>query len=182
MVHFYPVVIALCVASVASAQCPYADPVRLAARTPESNMGGSRDHMKEYEFDDSEGFLTSDVGGPMSDQESLKAGERGSTLLEDFIFRQKMTHFDHERVSFHNHLGCGHEADVRQVPERAVHARGTGAYGTFTSYDDFSNLTAASFLGAKDKKTPMFVRFSTVVGSRGSPDTARDVRGFATRL
>lgn len=56
--------------------------------------------MKEYEFDDSEGFLTSDAGGPMGDQGSLKAGERGSTLLEDFIFRQKMTHFDHERVSF----------------------------------------------------------------------------------
>lgn len=63
-----------------------------------------------------------------------------------------------------------------------MHARGVGAYGTFTSYDDFSNLTAASFLGKKDKKTPMFVRFSTVLGSRGSADTVRDVRGFASRL
>lgn len=69
-----------------------------------------------------------------------------------------------------------------KVPERAVHARGTGAYGTFTSYGDYSNITAASFLGAKDKKTPMFVRFSTVLGSRGSADTVRDIHGFATRL
>ena len=68
------------------------------------------------------------------------------------------------------------------MPERAVHARGAGAYGTFTSYGDFSNITAASFLGAKDKKTPTFVRFSTVAGSRGSADTARDVHGFAVRL
>ncbi|KAJ3482256.1 hypothetical protein NLG97_g7619 [Lecanicillium saksenae] len=130
-----------------------------------SNKDGSRAHMKSYEVDDSSGYLTSEVGGPFGDQESLKAGERGPTLLEDFIFRQKITHFDHERV-----------------PERAVHARGTGAYGTFTSYGDFSNITAASFLGAKDKKTPMFVRFSTVLGSRGSADTVRDIHGFATRF
>ena len=69
-----------------------------------------------------------------------------------------------------------------QVPERAVHARGAGAHGTFTSYSDFSNITAASFLNAEGKKTPVFVRFSTVAGSRGSADTARDVHGFATRL
>lgn len=71
---------------------------------------------------------------------------------------------------------------VLQVPERAVHARGVGAHGVFTSYGDWSNITAASFLGAKDKETPMFVRFSTVAGSRGSADTARDVHGFATRF
>ncbi|KGQ07030.1 Catalase-3 [Beauveria bassiana D1-5] len=82
----------------------------------------------------------------------------------------------------------GYEVDdssgflTSDVPERAVHARGAGAYGTFTSYDDFANITAASFLGAKGKKTPMFVRFSTVLGSRGSTDTARDIRGFATRF
>jgi catalase len=68
------------------------------------------------------------------------------------------------------------------VPERAVHARGAGAYGTFTSYGDFSNVTAASFLGEEGKETPVFVRFSTVAGSRGSVDTARDVHGFATRF
>ncbi|KAK7422427.1 catalase [Neonectria punicea] len=145
-------------ASLVAGQCPYA---QLAARDDDS----SRQHVTEYEVDDSEGYLSSDVGGPIEDQESLKAGERGPTLLEDFIFRQKITHFDHERV-----------------PERAVHARGAGAYGTFTSYGDYSNVTAASFLGSKGKKTPTFVRFSTVAGSRGSADTARDVHGFATRF
>ncbi|UNI14250.1 Catalase [Purpureocillium takamizusanense] len=149
-------------AGLAFAQCPFADPSRLA---PRADGVTSRDHVAQYDVDDSQGYLTSDVGGPIADQDSLKAGERGPTLLEDFIFRQKITRFDHERV-----------------PERAVHARGAGAYGTFTSYGDYSNITAASFLGAKDKKTPTFVRFSTVAGSRGSADTARDVHGFAVRL
>lgn len=69
-----------------------------------------------------------------------------------------------------------------QVPERAVHARGAGAHGVFTSYADWSNITAASFLSEAGKETPIFLRFSTVAGSRGSPDTARDVHGFALRL
>ncbi|KAG5986751.1 catalase [Claviceps spartinae] len=154
----------LAVAGLASAQCPFADPGRLAARAQGLDES-SRGHLAGFEVDDSEGYLTSDVGGPIEDQNSLKAGDRGPTLLEDFIFRQKITHFDHERV-----------------PERAVHARGTGAHGTFTSYGDYSNITAASFLGQKDKKTPVFARFSTVAGSRGSADTARDVHGFAVRL
>ncbi|KAM3539033.1 hypothetical protein ARSEF1564_008050 [Beauveria bassiana] len=169
MVQLTAIAGALCAIGLVSAQCPYANPAHLSKRAEPvdatSNRDGSRGHMQGYEVDDSSGFLTSDVGGPFSDQESLKAGDRGPTLLEDFIFRQKITHFDHERV-----------------PERAVHARGAGAYGTFTSYDDFGNITAASFLGAKGKKTPMFVRFSTVLGSRGSTDTARDIRGFATRF
>ncbi|RGP69654.1 catalase [Fusarium longipes] len=153
--------VALGLASLTAAQCPFADPAKLAAR----DEGSSREYLKDYEVDDSEGYMSSDVGGPFEEQESLKAGERGPTLLEDFIFRQKITHFDHERV-----------------PERAVHARGAGAHGFFTSYGDFSNITAASFLGSKDKKTPVFVRFSTVAGSRGSADTVRDVHGFATRF
>ncbi|KAF5668916.1 catalase [Fusarium heterosporum] len=148
-------------ASLSVGQCPFADPGRLAAR----DEGSSRQHLEDYEVDDSKGYMSSDVGGPFEEQESLKAGERGPTLLEDFIFRQKITHFDHERV-----------------PERAVHARGAGAHGTFTSYGDYSNITAASFLGSKGKKTPTFVRFSTVAGSRGSADTVRDVHGFATRF
>lgn len=164
MVQNRLVILSLALAGLASAQCPFADPSRLAARA-EGRPESSRHHLKNYEVDDSDGYLTSDVGGPIEDQNSLKAGERGPTLLEDFIFRQKITHFDHERV-----------------PERAVHARGSGAHGTFTSYDDFSNITAASFLGKKGKQTPVFVRFSTVAGSRGSADTARDVHGFATRL
>ncbi|KAK3692513.1 catalase-like domain-containing protein [Podospora appendiculata] len=155
-----------CLLGLSLAACPYANPnpAALKARSDEET-GASNNFLDQFEEDDSNGFLTSDVGGPIADQASLKAGIRGSTLLEDFIFRQKIQHFDHERV-----------------PERAVHARGAGAFGTFVSYDDFSNLTAASFLSAKGKETPMFVRFSTVAGSRGSADTARDVHGFATRF
>ncbi|KAH6849784.1 catalase-like domain-containing protein [Chaetomium sp. MPI-CAGE-AT-0009] len=143
------------------AACPYAD----SAPVEKRQDGEESDILAKYRIDDSTGYLSSDVGGPMGDQASLKAGARGSTLLEDFIFRQKIQHFDHERV-----------------PERAVHARGAGAHGTFTSYADWSNLTAASFLNTAGKKTPMFVRFSTVAGSRGSADLARDVHGFATRF
>ncbi|KAH7328428.1 catalase [Stachybotrys elegans] len=161
MVRSWSIAAVVGLTSLASAQCPFADPSKLQARAE----GGSRSHLAEYEIDDSEGFMSSDVGGPFRDQESLTAGDRGPTLLEDFIFRQKITHFDHERV-----------------PERAVHARGAGAYGTFTSYGDYSNITAASFLSAEGKQTSTFVRFSTVAGSRGSADTVRDVHGFATRF
>ncbi|KAJ4010435.1 catalase [Fusarium irregulare] len=153
--------VTLGLASLTAAQCAFADPGRLAARAE----GSSRERLEDYEVDDSKGYMSSDVGGPFEEQESLKAGERGPTLLEDFIFRQKIMHFDHERV-----------------PERAVHARGAGAYGSFTSYGNFSNVTAASFLASEGKVTPMFVRFSTVAGSRGSADTVRDVHGFATRF
>ncbi|KAI0455657.1 catalase [Xylaria acuta] len=146
---------------VSAAGCPFADPANLHARA----AGSPQTPIVDATVDDSTGYLTDDVGGRISDQDSLRAGDRGSILLEDFIFRQKITHFDHERV-----------------PERAVHARGAGAHGTFTSYADWSNITAASFLKSAGKETPVFVRFSTVAGSRGSADTARDVHGFATRL
>ncbi|MFC4437737.1 MULTISPECIES: catalase [Natrialbaceae] len=118
--------------------------------------------------------LTTDHGVKVSDTDnSLKAGERGPTIMEDFHFREKMTQFDHE-----------------SIPERVVHARGTGAHGYFQpyedpdlgEYDDVSELTKASFLQDPDRKTPVFTRFSTVVGSRGSADTVRDVRGFATKF
>jgi catalase len=95
---------------------------------------------------------------------SLTVGERGPTLLEDFHLREKITHFDHERI-----------------PERAVHARGAGAHGTFVVDDGLEDLCAAAFLRS-GATTPVFVRFSTVAGSRGSADTARDVRGFATKF
>ncbi|KAL6710593.1 hypothetical protein ACN47E_008641 [Coniothyrium glycines] len=121
--------------------------------------------MAQFEVDDTDTYLTNTFGGPIEDQESLSSGERGPTLLEDFIFREKITHFDHERV-----------------PERAVHARGAGAHGVFTSYGDWANITGASFLSAPNKETPVFVRFSTVAGSRGSSDTVRDVHGFAVRF
>ncbi|HEY5961443.1 MAG TPA: catalase, partial [Polyangiaceae bacterium] len=110
--------------------------------------------------------LSSDQGiaVPHTD-DSLKAGARGPTLLEDFHFREKITRFDHERI-----------------PERVVHARGAGAHGVFRVYAPLSEFTSAGFLGDPSLETPVFVRFSTVVGSRGSADTVRDVRGFATRF
>jgi catalase len=97
--------------------------------------------------------------------DSLKAGERGPTLLEDFHFREKITHFDHERI-----------------PERVVHARGAAAHGYFQAYESQGERTKARFLSDPSLKTPVFVRFSTVAGSRGSADTARDVRGFAVKF
>lgn len=99
------------------------------------------------------------------DQNTLTAGERGPSLLEDFHFREKMTHFDHERI-----------------PERVVHARGAGAHGYFESYQDLGEYTKAGFLGEKGKRTPVFARFSTVAGFKGSTDLARDIRGFAVKF
>jgi catalase len=113
-----------------------------------------------------ENRLTTNQGVRVHDnQNSLTAGERGPTLMEDFIFREKMTHFDHERI-----------------PERIVHARGSGAYGFFQVYESMTEFTKAGFLQDPTMKTPVFVRFSTVVGFRGSADTIRDVRGFATKF
>ncbi|KAL6234039.1 catalase B [Aspergillus navahoensis] len=150
---------------IANAVCPYMTGELGRRDTNPDATEATEEFLSDYYLADTDVYLTTDVGGPIEDQTSLKAGERGSTLLEDFIFRQKIQRFDHERV-----------------PERAVHARGAGAHGVFTSYGDFSNITAASFLSAKGKETPVFVRFSTVAGSRGSSDLARDVHGFATRL
>lgn len=111
-------------------------------------------------------YLTTDQGLRINDdQNSLKAGVRGSTLLEDFIQLEKITHFDHERI-----------------PERVVHARGAGAHGYFQVYESQARLTKAGFLQDPSLKTPVFARFSTVAGSRGSSDLARDVRGFAVKF
>ncbi|HSC79835.1 MAG TPA: catalase HPII [Chitinolyticbacter sp.] len=110
--------------------------------------------------------LTTDQGVKISDnQNSLRAGPRGPTLLEDFILREKITHFDHERI-----------------PERVVHARGEAAHGVFQVYESLAPITRAGFLQDPGRKTPVFVRFSTVAGSRGSADTVRDVRGFAVKF
>ncbi|MBC7468385.1 MAG: catalase, partial [Ramlibacter sp.] len=113
-----------------------------------------------------ENQLTTNQGAVIADNHnSLKAGVRGPTLLEDFILREKITHFDHERI-----------------PERVVHARGTGAHGFFELYRSLSEYTRADFLQEVGARTPVFVRFSTVAGSRGSSDTVRDVRGFAVKF
>jgi len=111
-------------------------------------------------------FMTTNQGLRINDdQNSLKAGERGPTLLEDFQLREKIMHFDHERI-----------------PERIVHARGSGAHGIFELTESLSKYTKAGFLQTPGTKTPVFVRFSTVAGSRGSTDLARDVRGFAVKF
>ena len=110
--------------------------------------------------------LTTNQGVPVADnQHSLKAGLRGPALLEDFILREKITHFDHERI-----------------PERIVHARGSAAHGYFECYRPMTEVTRASIFAEAGKQTPVFVRFSTVIGERGSTDTPRDVRGFAVKF
>ncbi|MBA3830707.1 MAG: catalase [Chthoniobacterales bacterium] len=110
--------------------------------------------------------LTTNQGLMINDDtNTLKGGERGPSLLEDFHLREKITHFDHERI-----------------PERVVHARGAAAHGFFQCYEGNSKLTKAGFLNDPSRKTPVFVRFSTVAGSRGSADLARDVRGFAVKF
>jgi catalase len=126
-------------------------------------VGGSLDRVRVNSADQA---LTTNQGVPVSDnQNSLKAGLRGPTLLEDFILREKITHFDHERI-----------------PERVVHARGSGAHGFFECYKPLTKYTKAAPFAAEGKVTPVFVRFSTVAGERGSADTARDVRGFAVKF
>ena len=110
--------------------------------------------------------LTTAQGTPIADdQNSLKVGDRGPTLLNDFVLREKVFHFDHERI-----------------PERVVHARGYGAHGFFESYESLADLTRADLLQRPGERTPVFVRFSTVAGNKGSADLARDVRGFAVKF
>ncbi|ASK34338.1 catalase HPII [Alcanivorax sp. N3-2A] len=110
--------------------------------------------------------LTTKQGTPVADdQNTLRIGERGPAALEDFHFREKLFHFDHERI-----------------PERVVHARGFAAHGFFETYDSLKSLTRADLFQTRGQRTPAFVRFSTVAGSKGSGDLARDVRGFAVKL
>jgi catalase len=119
-------------------------------------------HQKSVNAD----ALTTNQGTRIADnQNSLKSGERGPVLLEDFILREKITHFDHERI-----------------PERIVHARGSAAHGYFQPYKSMSHLTQAAFLSDPAVKTPVFARFSTVAGGAGSGDLARDVRGFSVKF
>jgi catalase len=123
------------------------------------SLEAHREHAEDSRLTTNQGVLISHT------DDSLKAGPRGPTLLEDFHLREKMMHFDHERI-----------------PERVVHARGSAAHGYFRCYEDLSELTAAGLLCDPKRTTPVFVRFSTVVGFRGSADTVRDVRGFATKF
>ncbi|WP_375483224.1 catalase [uncultured Mycobacterium sp.] len=132
-----------------------------------NDHNAKQEQLDQYRVNRATGYLTTQQGVRVDHtDDALSVGERGPTLLEDFHAREKVTHFDHERI-----------------PERVVHARGAGAYGYFEPYDDsLADYTVAKFLTTPGKQTPVFVRFSTVAGSRGSADTVRDVRGFATKF
>ncbi|WP_141733545.1 catalase [Oligoflexus tunisiensis] len=123
-------------------------------------------HQSDTTQDDQNSVLTTNQGLPITDdQGSLKAGPRGPALLEDFHLQEKLQHLDHERI-----------------PERVVYARGAGAHGYFQVHKPLGHICKAGFLQSPQQKTPVFVRFSTMIGSRGSPDLVRDVRGFAVKF
>lgn len=131
-----------------------------------SNQDPKSADLQKNTVDNDGKFMTTNQGLRINDdQNSLKAGDRGPTLLEDFHLREKITHFDHERI-----------------PERVVHARGSAAHGYFELKESLSEFTKAKFLQKPGTRTPVFARFSTVAGSRGSTDLARDVRGFAVKF
>jgi catalase len=135
-------------------------------KTDTGNGGETHQHVPEKGPHDAEAHLTTNQGIRVSDnQNQLKSGERGPVLLEDFVLREKIFHFDHERI-----------------PERIVHARGSAAHGFFELYESLSDLTKADLFQRAGEKTPLFTRFSTVAGGAGSVDTPRDVRGFAVKF
>src|SRR4051794_9563566 len=142
------------------------DPEREQVRYGEEQVArGSGGETHQLAGDGRES-LTTQQGVPVADdQNTLRVGDRGPSLLEDFHFREKLFHFDHERI-----------------PERVVHARGYGAHGYFETYESLSDVTRADLFQRAGEQTPVFVRFSTVAGSKGSSDLARDVRGFAVKL
>jgi len=138
----------------------------MTRRSDGVGKGGETHQTCEGGADAAEARLTTNQGIPVSDnQNQLKAGERGPVLLEDFVLREKIFHFDHERI-----------------PERIVHARGSAAHGFFEVYEDLSDITRADLFQRPGEKTPVFVRISTVAGGAGSVDTPRDVRGFAVKF
>ncbi|MDT0295033.1 catalase [Mesonia ostreae] len=132
----------------------------------EKNSNQKIDDLKKNEKNSAGKVFTTNQGLKVNDtNNSLKAGERGSTLLEDFLLREKITHFDHERI-----------------PERIVHARGSAAHGYFELYESIGQYSKAGIFNDTNRRTPVFTRFSTVAGSKGSADLARDVRGFAVKF
>ena len=134
-------------------------------KKPSDNENAKREQLNEFTVDNAGKQMTTNDGVAVHDNNNtLKAGDRGPSLLEDFIFQDKLAHFDRERI-----------------PERVVHARGSGAHGIFEAKEDISEYTCAKFL-QKGTKTPVFVRFSTVAGFKGSTDLARDVRGFSVKF
>jgi catalase len=147
-----------------SKSSPARDEKKLQNHGPSTNVGPGGETHQTTNAD--ERTLTTNQGLAIADdQSSLKSGARGPSLLEDFVLREKITHFDHERI-----------------PERIVHARGSAAHGYFQAYKPLTQWTRAAFLQDPSKKTPVFARFSTVAGGAGSVDTPRDVRGFAVKF
>lgn len=139
---------------------------KVGAGEPLLGFNPGNESLDRVRVDSSDQVLTTNQGVAVGDnQNSLKVGYRGPVLLEDFILREKITHFDHERI-----------------PERVVHARGSAAHGYFECYESMAKYTRASLFAEAGKRTPVFVRFSTVFGERGSADTARDARGFAVKF
>src|SRR5688572_9481577 len=138
----------------------------MAAKKKSTASNAKQNDLEVNKEQGTDQFLTTNQGLRINDdQNSLKAGNRGPSLLEDIILREKITHFDHE-----------------PIPERIVHARGSAAHGFFQLYEPMTKYTTAKFLNDTSLITPVFVRFSTVAGFRGSTDLARDVRGFAVKF
>jgi catalase len=153
-------------ATAANAPPSFADEFEAATFADETVRRGSGGETHQFAGDSGAPVLTTQQGVAVADdQNTLRVGARGPALLEDFHFREKIFHFDHERI-----------------PERVVHARGYGAHGFFENYRSLSDLTSADLFQRAGERTPAFVRFSTVAGNKGSPDLARDVRGFAVKL
>src|SRR5690606_28532101 len=138
----------------------------MASEKKQQGNSKKTDDIKAFQKEMRDTIMTTNQGVKVNDtNNSLKSGERGSTLLDDFLLREKITSFDHERI-----------------PERIVHARGSGAYGVFELYESIEQFSKAGIFTDTTRKTPVFVRFSTVAGSKGSTDLARDVRGFAVKF
>ena len=144
-------------------KAPVTKPGRASAAGTANAGAGGETHQTAAALAET---LTTNQGIPIADnQNQLKAGPRGPVLLQDFVFREKVFHFDHERI-----------------PERIVHARGSAAHGFFELYESLADITRADLFQRKRERTPVFVRFSTVAGGAGSVDTPRDVRGFAVKF
>lgn len=154
------------IAATGSTATEIIDSAKTGDGTPKPSQNPTVEPLDRVRVDSSNQPLTTNQGVLVADnQHSLKIGLRGPTTLEDFILREKITHFDHERI-----------------PERVVHARGSAAHGYFESYSALTEFTMAAPFSEAGKRTPVFVRFSTVAGERGSADTVRDVRGFAVKF
>ncbi len=164
--HYQDVVPAEAIKTTPKPTPPGAEPMDAGSKKMPGNNSAKTKDMDPFRADAEGMGLTTNEGTKVADnQNTLRAGDRGPGLIEDFHFTEKLAHFDRERI-----------------PERVVHARGSGAHGYFQVYKPLSPLTKAAFLNDPEARTPVFVRFSTVQGFRGSPDTVRDIRGFSTKF